>query len=192
MNALVDVDDLWCEEQITDLLLPLREGVGQTFRMTAYAIPNKLGPVFSLKAKYPWLTFGIHGFEHTFCECRSWTSDLARAHIETALEMGYDPVFKPPNWIYDIEVAQACANLDVVFHHHVDGYPTFKGLQAYPGPIENRPEDVDFIHTHIQRTAASNVDFIQDNPNFKIAHLKTYTKFFTPAQLAIRIGSNGA
>lgn len=179
-RILVDVDDLYCEQQITDWLQPLRKALGEPFRITCYAPPNRLGPVHDLRDKYSWITFGIHGFEHTFCECRAWTVDYAKAHIEKALEMGYHPLFKAPNWTYDIELEMACTQLNVVLHHHEDFEPSH-GVLAYPGRKAVRlPLAV--AHTHILRNP--NTDFIAEAPSFKLEHLLTFSEFVTPFEVA--------
>jgi len=185
-RAFVDVDDLWQEQQIKDLLLPLREAIGEKFKVTAYAIPNKLGPVHDLVKAYPWITFAIHGFEHTFAECRAWHSEVAEARLQQALDMGYAPVFKAPNWILDIETEIACRKLNITLHHHKIYEPATPGLMCYPGPRKRRPFLVEHEnpHTHIVRSATDKLSddptsFITECPDFKIHRLKEFDLFLS-------------
>lgn len=186
--ALLDADDLWCEQQIIELLLPLREAVGEHFRFTAYAIPNRLGPVHQLRRTYPWLTFAIHGFEHSFAECLSWHSELATARLERALDMGYDPVFKAPNWLCDIETETACKQLGVILHHHKTTYePATPGLFTYPGPRKKRWQatEHDNFHTHLLRNPVT--DFITDHRDFEPERLKAVGQFLAIPEVAVEV-----
>jgi hypothetical protein len=186
-KAFVDVDDLWSEQQITDLLLPLREAIGPRFHVTAFTIPNKFGPVHKVTHEYPWITFAIHGFEHTFAECRSWHSEVALARLEAALEMGYAKVFKPPNWVCDIETEIACRDLGVILHHHKEYEPKAPGLQCYPGPRKKRPllPEHKNLHTHIVRNPAT--DFITEVKDFRPERLKKYDLFLSPESVVVEV-----
>ena len=181
LRALVDVDDLFQEEQITEHLVPLRNAV-PTLRVTAYAIPNKLGSVATLRGRYPWITFGIHGFEHTPFECRAWTQTHAEDLIAQALSMGYNAIFKPPNWIFDVETEVACRNLGVVLHHHARDLPVTAGLRHYSG-AQSAPHA--YIHTHITENPAT--DFIKYHPGFRVESLQNFDGFVDPQDLAEEI-----
>lgn len=182
MKAVVDVDDLVAEEQIVDLLLPLHAAV-LGFCVTCYAVPNRLGPVAELRARYPWITFGIHGFEHTFAECRAWTSELAEALLAQALDMGYDAVFKAPNWILDREVEVALAKLDIVLHHHHPNYkPSAPNLRVFP---MGKPSNVKQVHTHLVPNPAT--DSIIGHPDFTPEALSRFDAFLTPLDVAFRL-----
>jgi hypothetical protein len=148
-----------------------------------YAIPNKLGPAHALRSRYPWVVFAIHGWEHSQFETRAWTDTLARAHIEKALEMGYAPLFKAPNWLEEPFLEEVCAALSVVLHHHDTYKPTAVGLRAFPGPHPRT--DFESVHTHIARNPAT--DFIEDHPKFQPEHLAQFTRFATPLELAIQV-----
>ena len=185
MKALVDLDDLWCEDQIAELIVPLRNDYGESFRVTAYTIPNKMGPVHEVKKKYPWITFGIHGYEHTFAECRSWTDELAEELIRQALAMGYDPVFKPPNWVCDVDTEIACERLKVLLHHHENYIPQTQGLWCYPGPVKLRstaPEHRN-LHTHLQKNPVT--DWIRDCAAFKESWV--FETYLTPQDAAVQL-----
>jgi hypothetical protein len=178
MIAVVDVDDLWCEEQITTHLLPLKEAVPD-FAVTSYSIPNRLGPVHELKTRYPWITFGIHGFEHSFCECLEWTPEKATVLIKLALEMGYAPLFKPPNWSYDVELLKVLPVLGVALHHHKDAPPPSEWPgQRYGGSRGNHT----YLHTHIEQNPAT--DFIGDHRDFRPIRLLRFKRFATPLDFA--------
>lgn len=181
MKAVVDVDDLIEEQQIQDLLMPLRFAV-PALRVTAYAVPNRLGPVDGLKKRYPWITFGIHGFEHTFAECRAWTSDLTEALIGASLEMGYDRVFKAPNWILDSEVEEALAKLRVTLHHHEDYKPSAAKLYVYP---MGKPSNVKSVHTHLIKNPAT--DHISEHPGFTPDALGKFREFLLPMDVALQL-----
>jgi len=174
VKAIVDVDDLIHEDQITEYLKPLHAKLTD-FKMTVYAVPNRLGPVHKLRLKYPWLTFAIHGWEHTFAECLAWTESEATYHISNALEMGYAPLFKPPNWLFDKELVKACIALNVVLHHHQRDTVQIEGLKTYVG-------GPNYIHSHIMRNPST--DFITECPGFEIANLKRYKGFMTPMEIS--------
>ncbi len=181
MIAVVDVDDLHCEEQIERYLIPLALAA-PLFKVTAYTIPNKMGPVHDLKARYPWITFGIHGWEHTFCEAREWTTDKALCLLRLGLEMGYAPLFKAPNWVYDPELLPALDELGITLHHHKDQPPPseWKGLR-YAGPPGKKASHV-YVHTHIERNAST--DFIAEHRDFRPLALRRFDQFKTPLDFA--------
>jgi hypothetical protein len=172
--AVIDTDDLWCEDQITEHLLPFHEAFGDRgFCVTVYAIPNKLGPVGDLKRKYPWIVFAIHGFEHSHFECLGWTEPLAEHLVGLALKMGYAPLFKAPNWVLDVETERGLVNLGVVLHPHEDYTSTTEGLK-----IVSYSEGVESIHTHIQKNPVT--DFIGDHPKFTGEYLDQFQQFGSP------------
>lgn len=181
-SAIVDVDDLYCEAQILEHLLPRYEQV-PGFQVTAYTIPNLMGPVHDLSKKYPWITFAQHGTEHTFGECRSWTSDFAVAQLELGASLGYAPLFKPPQWICDKELEEACVTRGVILHHHVSYHPKAKGLRCYPGSSLGRRQRAQPVHTHITKNPST--DFIEDHPGFTIEALRAYDTFLTPVDEVI-------
>lgn len=130
MKLVIEMDDLWSEQQIHDQLLPLKWRFPSLI-LNVFAIPNKLGPVHELKKMYPWINFCIHGFEHTHFECGEWTADKAQALIGKALEMGYEPIFKAPNHYLDDETAEACKALEVTLVHNNSYKPTIEGLKTF-------------------------------------------------------------
>ena len=100
--------------------------------------------------------------------------------------MGYDPLFKPPNWIYDIETEIACKDLDVSLHHHPSQPPSTPGLACFPGPPgSNKNRKYIPLHTHILKNAAT--DHISTHPGFRIENLKQYEKFITPFQRDVQL-----
>jgi hypothetical protein len=170
MRAFVDVDDLICETQIKELLLPLRVKVPK-LQVTADAIPNKLGEVWVLKQKYPWIFFGIHGWEHTFCECIAWSETQAIHFMKRSLNMGYDPCFKAPNWEFDEDVIKACKEVDIKLHAHETSE---QGSLVIP-------KDVDYIHTHIMRNPST--DYILEHTKFTPDYLQVVDEFLTPDKM---------
>ena len=180
---IVDVDDLLVEDQITEHLVPIRNVI-EDFKVTAYSVPNRLGPVSALKRIYPWIQFGIHGFEHTFCECLTWSVTEAKGLIEEALKMDYDPIFKAPNWEGSEEVEEACRQLGVLYHHHESKLPKTEGLMVYPGP-PHRHRGMDKyspLHTHILKNMYT--DYIETHPGFQIANLKG-NEFLLPQERSV-------
>jgi hypothetical protein len=180
-NVFCDVDDLICERQIEQYLVPLHEQVPR-FRITCYSIPNKLGPVHALKERYPWVTFAQHGAEHTQFECRAWTEDEALYFMLKSRDMGYELIFKPPNWIFDGELVEACRKLGVILHHHKDSkYPFPQGVRRYPGPIP-RNDHIN-VHSHITKNPVT--DFVGDHPAFAPERLAEFEKFCTIDELVV-------
>lgn len=179
--CVADVDDLWHPSQIEQWLVPIKEAVPD-FRVTAYAIPNRLGPVHQLKEKYPWVTFAQHGWEHPHFECCTWTYEDAEKYLRLAREMGYAPLFKAPNWVTDVELEQACKEAGVVLHHHHQNYlPVTAGLRCYPGLDPSTLKRHVNIHTHIVRGLYT--DFIEDVHTFMPENLKEYSEFLTPLEV---------
>jgi hypothetical protein len=170
--VVVDVDDLWSEDQIKEWLVPLHDEV-PGFEVTAYAIPNKLGAVDVLRDKYPWITFAQHGFEHSLFECLSWVEPLALAHLTLALDMGYARLFKAPNWVLDIETERALAEMHIVLAPHKSYTPVQPGLQ-----VVDLPKDVASVHTHIQQNPVT--DFIGTNEKFTVEALSRFNVFASP------------
>lgn len=184
-SCLVDCDDLWTEQQIIDLIQPIKLQV-PALKVTLYGIPNMLGPVHDLKKRYPYVTFGIHGWEHTFGECKSWTRELANVFLEDSLKMGYHPVFKPPQWLFDFELVLACTDMSVVLHHHEQFQPVDSGPKFYPGNERNRQKHKHtYCHTHIVRNPVT--DFITEHSRFKPEYLLQFDEFLTPMDLAARV-----
>jgi hypothetical protein len=185
--VVYDVDDLWNEQQIIDYLVPLHDA-NPAFRVTCYAIPNKLGPVHELRKRYPWIVFGVHGWEHTQFECRAWTSDDAEWYIKKALEMGYDKLFKPPNWLWDDETMRVIDQLGITFHHHKDDKNLSKWaaiVALYPGEGTFGKSEIPNIHTHIQKNPVT--DNVENHGGFRPYRAKDFDEFRDPIQEAIPI-----
>ena len=197
-TVFIDVDDLWRREQITDLLVPVYNSLcyGHTEQdledgrpgpvVTAYAVPNRLGPVKELREEFPWLIFGIHGFEHTPCECQCWTKEMAVAHMERALAMGYDPVFKPPHWVCHREIEEACLQLHIALHHHESYRPVTPGLWCYPGVpgLESGTRHTN-LHTHIVKNPAT--DYIETHPEFRAEKLRKWDEAVDISRVSVVI-----
>ncbi len=174
-RALVDLDDLWCERQLEELL-PLKEAVPD-LQLTLYTIPGMLGPVTELKARWPWVTFGIHGVYHTHAEALHLVKEDWDWFLGKTLEMGYDPVFKAPNWVADMELEEALAGRGIVLHCHKQYKPIQPGLQVY------RPEHPKLtahtnIHSHLTRNPST--DYWKTCEEFKPENLGRYSDFLTP------------
>lgn len=183
MRLLVWVDDLMDPDLIDLYLTPIWEKVPQ-FRATVYAIPNKLGEIHELRLKYPWLVFGIHGWEHTRGECGPWTDEQAHDLIGRALKMGYDPVFKAPGWIHTEAAELACRDLGVVLHHHDELKIDTQGLKVFPGTARRllTSAQCQTLSGHFYRAGVDN--FIGDHPGFDPLSLKFVKEFLTPLDLA--------
>jgi hypothetical protein len=176
--VVVDFDDLLSEDQIIEYLLPLKKA-NPKLVCTVYAVPNYLGPVHDLKIKYPWIKFGIHGFQHTHFECLSWTDWHGKYLIQRALELGYEKLFKPPNWVFTPYTEQACRDLGVILHHHRNDLPRAKGLKVFPG---SKPPEVVSLHTHLTKNPAT--DHITTHPGFDLEKIAQFDVFKTPLELA--------
>ena len=185
-DVICDVDDLWHPEQLP-LLQPLADA-HPGFKLVCYTVPNRFGPVTpELRAGYPWVIWGIHGWEHTHFECLLWTDAMAERYIAAALAMGYDPVFKAPNWLADESTWRACKKLDVLYHHHdrdaravPEGVP---GLTVFPGPPERRHRGFVQLHTHLQPNAAT--DWLGVNPLFEPEVIATAHGYLTPWEMQV-------
>ena len=181
--ALVDVDDLYHPSQLDQLLLPLADA-NPEFHVTCFTIPNKFGPITAdLQQQYPWATFAIHGWEHTHFECLEWTYEKATEMLKRSLDMGYAPIFRPPNWICDEALEQACKDLDIILCHHRNTPPITPGLMCWPGPTP-QPTPL-WIHSHIMRNPAT--DHVSDLPQFTPSYLSTITKFQTFDEVYITV-----
>lgn len=185
--ALYDVDDLISREQIERYLVPLREA-NEAFAITCYAIPNKIGPVTLLKQRYPWISFGIHGWEHAPFECLGWSYEKTFEVMQRALDMGFDKLFKPPNWCSTDWVEEACEKLGLVLHHHDNYTPKHPGLRHYHAALSVMPRHTP-VHTHI--TYSPVTDFIETHPGFTTAAVKTFDEFWTPDRCAIEVADLG-
>jgi hypothetical protein len=174
---LYDVDDLWDAGQITKYLVPLRRA-NPEFRVTAFAIPAKLGEVHLLKKAFPWITFAIHGWDHPQFECVAWTKEQGEKYIRRALDMGYDKLFKPPNWRYDDELVEAIRETGVVFARHKKDTNRYEGVTSWH-PTQRY--DYTWAHTHIQPSPAT--DNINTHELFGPRYVETVTQFVTPLEV---------
>jgi hypothetical protein len=184
LPIVCDLDDLISEDQIIEYLVPIKEAVPQ-FRVTCYAVPTYLGDVHELKDKYPWITFAQHGFTHTHFECGAWSDTAAKYFLERGRDLGYEPLFKAPNWINDIDIEVACHEKAVILHHHEKNEPSKQGLLAYHGPRGKRKGHHASLHTHILRNPST--DFIGEHPGFSIENLRTFNIFETPVAFAVMV-----
>ncbi len=180
MRAFISCDDLWRREQIDEYLVPLREAIPH-LKVTAYGIPNYLGPIHDINEMYgSWLTVAVHGFCHTRSECLSWTDDLAAARIEAALKMGFFPGFKAPNFALYEDTEIACNALNVILHHDLSYIPKHISTRAYPGRAQR--DDHTLITCHLQNYSGSQ-DFIGTNGRMTPDYLKQFDTFLTLSEL---------
>lgn len=183
MIAVVDVDDLISEDQIIEYLVPIKNKI-RDFQLTCYTVPNKFGPIEpELRARYPWIEFGIHGFEHTPFECLTWSDEQTIRIINESLDMGYDKIFKPPNWILHDEVIDACRKTDTILHHHDGEKLSLIGLKCFPGP-KPHPRTYAPLHTHILKNPVT--DHISNHPGFLPENLVMYEAFLKVSAFARR------
>ena len=92
--------------------------------------------------------------------------------------MGYEDLFKPPNWVLDVELEEACFEMGVLLHHHLSYKPQTKGLHVFPGFNHRHEKPFGTVHTHILNNPAT--DFIKDHPGFRPEVLMPASKFITP------------
>lgn len=173
MKTIVELDDLWDSSLIEKYLVPLRE-LNPNFIANVFCIPNKLGEAGMLRKVYPWIRFYIHGFEHTHFECGEWTEEKAHALIGRALEMGYEPVFKAPNYLMDDETGKAVANLGCILVNNPTYQPEVPGLVTYPN-IDKYPRHTR-ICAHLVWYPRTN-DFIEEHPWFVHQSAKEVEEF---------------
>jgi len=182
---LVDLDDLWEPGQ---LALPRFAEIlarHPEFIATFFTIPNKFGEVTpALRAQFPWARFAIHGWEHTQFECRTWTTEETVRLVKRALDLGYDPIFKAPNWIMDRDVELGLAECGVVLAHHETYVPSVSGLRAFPGPLAKRRR-IAHVHTHITENPAT--DWLMTHPAFHAPAFDNAERFLTFDEAAITL-----
>ena len=165
-KLVVDLDDLYDEHGLA--VLSKLHKRHPLLRATVYTVPNRFGAISSaLREQFPWVCFGIHGWEHTHYECEDWTEAKAEALIVKALTMGYDPVFKAPNWIVDGEVAAACAHRGVILHcrtlEQAKGFGEVIPDLSYYAPLIGK--EVIPLHTHLVPNPAT--DSVESHPGFQ-------------------------
>lgn len=187
LDAVCDLDDCTHEEQLAPLV-SLHSQVPH-LQCTVYAIPNRLGQIHSWRSKYPWISFGIHGWEHTHFECLTWTEEDAHRYISKSLEMGYDPLFKGPNWIVDIEVERACQKLDVLLHSHPSYTPITKDLRWYATSLLPA-KGVKPLHTHLLQNPVT--DWIGTHPGFFPETLAKINTFWPIAAFCETVGATSS
>ncbi len=106
--------------------------------LTVLLPPNIAGPITAKdRQRLPLWRFGMLGWEGTRMEAAVWTDDQIRIKIIHALQLGYDPIMRPPGGRYDGNLTDALERLEadgvsVVLLHNVDDAPTGAGL-FYPG-----------------------------------------------------------
>jgi len=183
MNAIIDLDDLYDESQLDEVLY--LHSLRPDILLTIYCIPAKLGPVHDLKIRYPWIIFAQHGREHTPFECVEWTADKAKMMIQRNLDDGYERIFRPPNWRCDRELEIACHDLDIVLAHHPTDYkPTIPRLHCWPG-LKGVPPEIKFIHSHITPNPVT--DDINTCGDFRSKSLLSVGEFLNPITEAVVI-----
>jgi hypothetical protein len=163
-----DLDDLFHPAQLA--YMDRIKSQVPNFLCTLYTIPNRFGPILSpLREKYSgWIQFAIHGWEHSHYECLTWTKEDARMYIQKALNLGYDPIFKAPNWSLDQETEEACKDLGVVLHLHPNSLPVTPGVKYYTPKL--LPHGYSALHSHIAPNPST--DWIGSNPQWLLSNLK--------------------
>jgi hypothetical protein len=108
--------------------------------LTAMFPPNIAGPVpEELYDKYPKWHFGMLGWEGTLNECLCWTAEQAAIKISHAITvLKYQPVFRPPNGVWDRELLGALEALgrqgvNIVTINNPGTKPSGPFLGFYPG-----------------------------------------------------------
>ena len=181
--ALLELRDLWNPDQLQQHVAPLREK-NPTLHLTCYGMPNRLGPVTELRREFPYVTFGIQGFEGSPFECAPWTEDIARTHLMDALSMGYNAIFFPPGWVYDEETAKACKDLSILLRHHPSAQIFVKGLAVYPGPKDGRLKPTyRAIQSSLQPGSIGG--WMGTHPAFQNLDTFNFNQFITPLDVAV-------
>lgn len=187
--AMVTLDDLYDQAQITDLLEPLKLKVPQLV-VTCFTIPNKFGEVHFLARRYPWIVFAQHGREHTPFECRVWTKEYADWNIHENEKMGYANIFKPPNWTMDRELEEAACKRATLLVVHDTYHPEVEELAFLQASTHKRTYGWGkLLHTHITRNPATS--YIEDLEEFTPEYLRKFDKFLTPYEAYSALTTEG-
>lgn len=179
-DFVVDCDDFVDPSQLA--LFDDIRAARPDFKVTLYAVPNRLGPVWDLAAANPWARFAIHGWEHSQFECLPWTEEVAEERLQAALDMGYAPLFKAPNWLATLEVQVVCARLGIALHvHNTHRGPWPEGLRIFPSPKANGR--LFNLHTHLIPNPAT--EWIREHPGFLPEAFSAARDFFFIDEVAL-------
>ena len=174
-RTLVTLDDLYCFSQL-QILNDICDAHPDV-KPVVFTIPNKFGRIHDyLQKRLPRVTFAIHGFEHTPFECRDWHPDKARVLIQRALDMGYAPIFKAPNWIHDADTEAACRDLNVTLCIHQYGHVSVPGLSFVRSMEPGREGKFGRnLHSHITRNPVTT--YVLDMDEFQPDLLAEFAPF---------------
>jgi hypothetical protein len=109
--------------------------------------------------------------------------------------MGYDPIFKAPNWLFDEAVEIACRELDVVIHHHRAHFNEDRrpqqvakpGCLYYPGPPALRSESPDHLYVHTHLIENPSTDHISTHPGFQSEKMHDFSIFMSPIDRSLGV-----
>jgi len=105
----LDLDDFCVGNSQLPLLDELKARVPD-LKVTLFTIPCPTGPIAMsplehavwltvVRQSRPWLEFAVHGWRHTFLECRDWSKADALEVLQRAETLAvYARVFKAPYW----------------------------------------------------------------------------------------------
>lgn len=104
---VVDFDDL-CDEFDPYLSLMALKNSYPSFKCTLFAIPSRCSPELLSKYRaHDWIELGVHGYHHASQECVVWGYDETIGKLEEMERLGWDKLFKAPNWQMNHEVYRA-------------------------------------------------------------------------------------
>jgi hypothetical protein len=108
--------------------------------LTLVLPPNIAGEVpDEFRKAHPKWAIGMLGWEGTLNECLCWTAEQAAIKVSRAWTvLKYDPIFRPPNGVYDRELLGALEALlrhgyDFVVINNPGTKPAAPSLKFFPG-----------------------------------------------------------
>jgi hypothetical protein len=177
--VVMDFDDL-CDNTVDNLdYLCLLKPLMPNLKVTLFAIPARCSPatIAAAKSLGPWVSLGMHGWQHTLGECLSWTSEDAIARMQAAAAMGIDGgVFRAPKWVVDAEIYYAAKAMDWIIADHKDFRVLGSGARTYTYNQPLRDPKVIRVHGHLPNVANNGIADHFDDFVFKP---ETEFKFIT-------------
>lgn len=174
---IVDFDDFAENNNRLDLLFKLKE-LNAKFKATLFTVPSQTSVKFlqNLNNKMldtsgeKWLEYAVHGYNHTYLECKYWFFSDSHYFLALAEESGlYAKGFKAPYWemskdLYDVLLDRGYWIAD---HDRNDGMRPLS-LPCYK--VDNRNS----IHGHIQNVCGNG---IEETFEYLLGRIKNETEF---------------
>ncbi len=189
----IDLDDFSRDNNRLDLLERLKE-IFPDFKITLFTIPAQ-SPEDWLKslAEYGYLYFALHGFEHRYLECSSWSYEEAKEKITKAFSKFYLKGFKAPYWAVSEGLFRALKELGFwVADQDIAPAPEFLPHYRYnwliDKPVPLFPEIRG--HGHVQNVCGNGLEECFSNLVSSLEKIKEMAgekeEFFVTADWAVR------